>query len=85
MGVPARLVTRARAYGRERIPHSGGLVYAINHLHWIDVPLVGVVSPRNVDFVAKAEAVTSPSSGGSSAGTARSACAAASPTATPCG
>jgi len=60
MGGPARLVTRARAYGRERVPATGGLVYAINHLHWIDVPLVGVLSPRNVDFVAKAEAVDFP-------------------------
>ena len=37
-----RLVTRARAYGRDRVPRTGGLVYAINHLHWIDIPLVGV-------------------------------------------
>ena len=54
------LVTRARAYGRDRVPATGGLVYAINHLHWIDVPLVGVVSPRNIDFVAKVEAVNCP-------------------------
>jgi len=60
MGGPARLVTRARAYGQERVPSTGGVVYAINHLHWIDVPLVGVLSPRNVDFVAKAEAVDFP-------------------------
>jgi 1-acyl-sn-glycerol-3-phosphate acyltransferase len=31
-------------------------VLAINHLHWIDIPAVGAVSPRNVDFVAKIEA-----------------------------
>jgi 1-acyl-sn-glycerol-3-phosphate acyltransferase len=60
MGWPARFATRARAYGRERVPASGGLVYAINHLHWIDIPLVGVLSPRNIDFVAKAEAVRFP-------------------------
>lgn len=60
MGWPARLVTRARAYGRDRVPASGGLVYAINHLHWIDVPLVGVVSPRTVSFVAKSEAASFP-------------------------
>jgi 1-acyl-sn-glycerol-3-phosphate acyltransferase len=56
MGWPTRLATRARAYGRENVPATGGVVYAINHLHWIDIPLVGVVSPRNVWFVAKAEA-----------------------------
>ena len=56
MGWPTRLATRVRAYGRENIPATGGVVYAINHLHWIDIPLVGVVSPRTVYFVAKAEA-----------------------------
>jgi 1-acyl-sn-glycerol-3-phosphate acyltransferase len=56
LGWPTRLVTRVRAYGRERVPATGGLVLAINHLHWIDIPVVGVVSPRDVNFVAKVEA-----------------------------
>jgi 1-acyl-sn-glycerol-3-phosphate acyltransferase len=56
MGWPTRLVTRVRAHGLENVPRVGGVVYAINHLHWIDIPLVGVVSPRTVYFVAKAEA-----------------------------
>ena len=63
MGMPTRLFTRPRTYGRDRIPSSGGVVYAINHLHWIDVPLVGVVSPRTVRFVAKAEATSFPGLG----------------------
>ncbi|HEU5362866.1 MAG TPA: lysophospholipid acyltransferase family protein [Gaiellaceae bacterium] len=56
MGWPTRLFTRVRAYGVENVPRAGGVVYAINHLHWIDIPLVGAVSPRTVYFVAKAEA-----------------------------
>ena len=56
MGWPARLVARIRTYGRDRVPATGGLVYAVNHMHWIDIPLLGVVSPRNIDFVAKVEA-----------------------------
>ncbi len=60
MGWPTRLATRARAYGADRVPLVGGVVYAINHLHWIDIPLVGVVSPRTVWFVAKAEAADFP-------------------------
>jgi 1-acyl-sn-glycerol-3-phosphate acyltransferase len=56
MGVPARVMTRAEVYGRDRVPAEGGAVYAINHLHWIDIPLVGVLSPRSIWFVAKAEA-----------------------------
>jgi 1-acyl-sn-glycerol-3-phosphate acyltransferase len=63
MGWPTRLVTRPRAYGRERVPKTGGLVYAINHMHWIDIPLVGALSPRNIDFVAKVEAVRVPGIG----------------------
>ena len=60
MGEPTRLLTRAKAYGVDNVPAVGGLVYAINHLHWIDIPLVGVLSPRNVYFVAKAEAADNP-------------------------
>lgn len=56
VGMPARFLTRARAYGTERIPRSGGVVLALNHLHWIDIPLVGALSPRNINFVAKVEA-----------------------------
>jgi 1-acyl-sn-glycerol-3-phosphate acyltransferase len=63
MGWPARLAARARAFGRDRVPRTGGLVYAINHLHWIDVPLVGVLSPRDIDFVAKVEALRVPAIG----------------------
>jgi len=64
MGAPARFLTRARAYGRERVPTVGGAVYAINHLHWVDVPIVGALSPRTVWFVAKAEAANYPLLGG---------------------
>ena len=63
MGLPARLVTRAAVYGLDRVPATGGLVYAINHMHWIDVPLVGAISPRNIDFVAKVEATNWPGMG----------------------
>jgi 1-acyl-sn-glycerol-3-phosphate acyltransferase len=63
MGWPAALVTRPRAYGRERVPRTGGLVYAVNHMHWLDIPLVGLLSPRNIDFVAKVEAVRVPGVG----------------------
>jgi 1-acyl-sn-glycerol-3-phosphate acyltransferase len=63
MGWPARLFTRPRVYGRDRVSKSGGLVYAVNHMHWIDIPLVGLLSPRNIDFVAKVEAVRVPGVG----------------------
>jgi 1-acyl-sn-glycerol-3-phosphate acyltransferase len=63
LGLPVQLATRARAYGAERMPRSGGAVLAVNHLHWIDVPIVGALSPRNLDFVAKFEAVSFPGLG----------------------
>ena len=63
MGGPARLLTRGRLYGAERMPSTGGAVLAVNHLHWIDVPLLGGLSPRNLDFVAKVEAVNVPGFG----------------------
>jgi 1-acyl-sn-glycerol-3-phosphate acyltransferase len=47
--------TRGRGYGLDRIPMTGGCVLAINHLHWIDIPLVGSLSPRNLNYVAKVE------------------------------
>jgi 1-acyl-sn-glycerol-3-phosphate acyltransferase len=56
MGLAAALATRLRSYGTERIPRSGGLVIAINHFHWIDIPCVGYACKRNVFFLAKIEA-----------------------------
>ena len=56
MGWPTRWLTRPHVYGADRVPKTGGAVYAMNHLHWIDIPLVGIASPRTVHFVAKAEA-----------------------------
>jgi len=63
LGWPVRLFTRARAVGLENVPKTGGAVYAINHLHWIDIPLTGLLSPRTVWFVAKAEAANYPVAG----------------------
>jgi 1-acyl-sn-glycerol-3-phosphate acyltransferase len=50
-----KLTTRARAYGLERMPRTGGCVLAVNHLHWIDIAIVGALSPRNINYVAKFE------------------------------
>ncbi len=60
IGWPVRLFTRARAVGLDNVPKTGGVVYAVNHLHWIDIPLLGLLSPRTVYFVAKAEAANYP-------------------------
>jgi 1-acyl-sn-glycerol-3-phosphate acyltransferase len=56
LGGPTAIGTRLRSYGTERIPQSGGLVIAINHFHWIDIPCIGWVCKRNIFFLAKIEA-----------------------------
>jgi 1-acyl-sn-glycerol-3-phosphate acyltransferase len=50
-----KVTTRSRSYGLDRVPPSGGFVYAVNHLHWIDIGLLGSLSPRNINYVAKFE------------------------------
>jgi 1-acyl-sn-glycerol-3-phosphate acyltransferase len=56
MGWLGALTARVRYYGSDRIPQHGGVVLALNHLSWIDIPCFGVACPRNTYFLAKAEA-----------------------------
>lgn len=63
MGLSAALATRLRSYGAERMPQSGGVVLALNHFSWVDIPCVGYASPRNIYFLAKIEAHTTPGLG----------------------
>jgi 1-acyl-sn-glycerol-3-phosphate acyltransferase len=56
LGFPAAVATRLRSYGEERMPQSGGLVVALNHFSWIDIPCVGYVCKRNMFYLAKVEA-----------------------------
>jgi 1-acyl-sn-glycerol-3-phosphate acyltransferase len=45
-----------RVYGRERVPRTGGLVFALNHFSWLDPPAFGAGSPRTIHYIAKIEA-----------------------------
>lgn len=56
IGTLVRLLTPLRNYGAERVPASGGVVLAVNHFHWVDPPVFGLLSPRTIYFLAKAEA-----------------------------
>jgi 1-acyl-sn-glycerol-3-phosphate acyltransferase len=56
LGALAASLARLRVYGKERMPQHGGVVLALNHLSWIDIPLFAVADPRNTYFVAKSEA-----------------------------
>ena len=55
LGALAAGVGNLRVYGKERIPSTGGVVVALNHLSWIDIPLFAYANPRNTYYVAKAE------------------------------
>jgi 1-acyl-sn-glycerol-3-phosphate acyltransferase len=63
LGGSAALATRLHSYGAERIPLSGGVVFAFNHFSWIDIPCVGWVCKRNLYFLAKVEAHVVPGLG----------------------
>ena len=46
--------------GRERIPRSGGLIVASNHISFWDPPLVGSAITREAHFLAKSELFSTP-------------------------
>jgi 1-acyl-sn-glycerol-3-phosphate acyltransferase len=56
LGALAAASARLRVYGKDRIPQHGGVVLALNHVSWIDIPLFAYACPRNTYFIAKAEA-----------------------------
>ena len=63
IGSLVRLLVPLRNYGGERVPLSGGVVFAFNHFHWVDPPVFGLLSPRTIYFLAKAEAHAIPGVG----------------------
>ena len=51
----ARALFRVSASGREHVPPTGPLLLVANHLSTLDPPLIGVVTPRQLCFLAKEE------------------------------
>ncbi|MFS0893424.1 lysophospholipid acyltransferase family protein [Microbacterium sp. 179-I 3D3 NHS] len=49
----ARLVYRPRIEGREHVPPTGAVIFASNHLSFIDSVAIPVAAPRPVHFLAK--------------------------------
>lgn len=49
------MLLRIRVSGREHIPSKGGFILASNHASNLDPVLLGVVSPRRLDYLAKEE------------------------------
>lgn len=63
LGTAARLASRLKVYGRERVPLDGGLVVACNHFSWLDPVVLGAASPRTLYYMAKVEAHRAPGLG----------------------
>jgi 1-acyl-sn-glycerol-3-phosphate acyltransferase len=56
LGPLTHVFSRLRAYGRENVPPSGGVVLALNHFHWLDPAAFGATCPRTIYYMAKIEA-----------------------------
>jgi 1-acyl-sn-glycerol-3-phosphate acyltransferase len=52
-GLVARVLFRFRVLHRERLIHDGAVIFAMNHESYLDPPLVGVASGREVFFLAR--------------------------------
>ncbi|MCL2575849.1 MAG: 1-acyl-sn-glycerol-3-phosphate acyltransferase [Defluviitaleaceae bacterium] len=50
-----RIIYRFRVTGRENIPLEGGVVLCANHTSYHDVVVLGMTSPRDLHYLAKAE------------------------------
>jgi 1-acyl-sn-glycerol-3-phosphate acyltransferase len=59
-GALVRTFAPLRAYGLERIPANGPIVFCFNHFSWLDPWAIGSVIPRTVYYVAKQEAHDNP-------------------------
>jgi 1-acyl-sn-glycerol-3-phosphate acyltransferase len=56
----ALLITRVEVVGREKVPRRGALILASNHLNNADPPILVIISPRRLVFMAKHEALRWP-------------------------
>src|SRR5262245_12234883 len=50
-----RIIFRTHITGRDRVPRHGPLLLVSNHISFADPPLLGVATPRQVDFMAMVE------------------------------
>lgn len=55
-----KVIFRLRVYDIDKVPREGGVVFVSNHISAYDPPLLGVVIPRIVDFMAKKELFANP-------------------------
>ncbi|MDB5073286.1 MAG: 1-acyl-sn-glycerol-3-phosphate acyltransferase [Candidatus Eremiobacteraeota bacterium] len=51
---------RFRVVGAEKVPQTGGVIVAANHISNLDPPLLGIASPRPISYMAKKELFAMP-------------------------
>lgn len=51
---------RPRCHHRERFPKTGGYLLLANHQSYLDPPLVGIVVPRQINYLARKSLFTNP-------------------------
>ncbi len=49
----AKTLFRLRVVGAERIPREGALIFAPNHVSFLDIPMLGAVTPRSLHFIGR--------------------------------
>ncbi len=50
----AKIFFRIRVVGAARIPREGALIFAPNHVSFLDIPMLGAVAPRPLHFIGRA-------------------------------
>jgi len=50
-----KIFWRFKRIGAENIPKIGGVIIAANHVAYVDPPVIGAVTPRELFYLAKAE------------------------------
>ena len=60
----AFLISRLHVEGVDNIPASGPVILAMNHIHWMDIPLASLRVPRVTHYMAKIELFSVPLLGG---------------------
>lgn len=55
-----RLLFGMRIHGDEKVPRTGGVIIASNHISYNDPPMVGSAVPRELHFLAKEELFENP-------------------------
>jgi len=53
-------IWRMKIYGRQNVPMTGPLIVACNHVSYVDPPVLGTASPRQIFYMAKQELFSIP-------------------------